>query len=109
MVSDADSAIQALAALPSLGPVSARLLIEAKVADVETLRRLGPVECYRRLRFRHGKRVSRNFVYAMECAVAGIDWRDLGAERKAELKAAASAVELEIEAVSKLRKRSQER
>lgn len=88
-----DRALDELAALPSLGKTSAHMLIEAGVADVATLRRLGPIESYRRLRFFHGKRVTRNFVYAMECAIRGLDWRLLGQERKAVLKAEARAIE----------------
>lgn len=69
------------------------MLIEAGVADVETLRRLGPIESYRRLRFFHGKRVTLNFVYAIECAIQRLDWRLLSQKRKAELKAEARAIE----------------
>ncbi len=87
-----DRALDELAALPSLGKISARMLIEAGVSDVETLRRLGPIESYRRLRFFHGKRVTLNFVYAMECAILRLDWRLLSRERKAEL-AEARAIE----------------
>lgn len=94
------TSIDALAALPSLGNVSARMLVEAGVEDVETLRRLGPIESYRRLRFFHGKRATLNFVYAMECAIMGMDWRLLSAERKAELKAEARAVLAELVAAA---------
>jgi len=86
-----------LAALPSLGPASARMLVEAGVPNVQTLRRLGAINCYRRLRFHHGKRVTINFVYALECACRGLDWRLLEAERKAELKCKAKAVAEELE------------
>lgn len=91
-------ALAELAALPSLGAVSARMLIEADVADVAALRRVGVVECYRRLRFRHGRRATLNFAYALECAILGLDWRALSAERKAEIKAAARAVEADLQA-----------
>lgn len=92
-----------LAELPSLGKVSSQMLLEAWIADATTLRRLGPIESYRRLRFFHGKRVSMNFVYAMECAIRGMDWRLLGADRKAQLKAEARAVE--AEPITTMRKR----
>ncbi len=97
MVGSDNRALDDLAALPSLGKTSARMLIEAGVAgvaDVETLRRLGPIESDRRLRFFHGKRLTLNFVYAMECAIQGLDWRLLSQERKAELKAEARAIEV---------------
>jgi DNA transformation protein len=88
----------ALAALPSLGAKSAEMLVEAGIADVKTLRRLGPVDAYRRLRFHFGKRVSTNFAYAIECALRGIDWRLLETERKAELKAQTKRIAAELEA-----------
>lgn len=97
------AALESLAELPSLGRVSAQLLLEAGIADATTHRRLGPIESYRRLRFFHGKRVSMNFVYTMECANCGMDWRVLGADRKAQLKAEARAVE--AEPITTMRKR----
>ena len=85
-----------LAALPGLGHTSAQMLIEAGVPDTSTLRRLGPLECYRRLRFRHEKRVTINFVYALECACRGLDWRLLEVERKEELRRKAKAIAEEL-------------
>jgi TfoX C-terminal domain len=61
----------ALAALPSLGATSARMLVEAGVPDPNTLRALGPIGAWRRLRFHFGKRAKVNFAYAMECAIEG--------------------------------------
>ena len=74
------------------------MLIEAGIEDVETLRRLGPIEAYRRLRFFHGQRVTVNFAYALECAILGMDWRLLGADRKAQLKTQARAAQAELAA-----------
>jgi DNA transformation protein len=87
----------ALADLPSLGPTSARMLAETGVTDFATLSALGPIACFRSLRFRYGKRVTLNFLYAMECAIRGLDWRLLEPERKAELRAAARGVIAELE------------
>lgn len=81
-----------LAALPSLGDTSAHMLIEAGVPDVATLRGLGPLESYRRLRFHFGKRITTNFIYALECACRGLDWRLLDSARKAELRRDATAI-----------------
>lgn len=89
---------EGLARLPGLGPTSARMLVEAEVGDVAALHRLGVVEAWRRLRFRHGARVTVNFIYALEAAIRGIDWRDIEDARKAELKAAAMAIKLELDA-----------
>lgn len=87
----------ALADLPSLGPKSAQMLAEIGVQDLHTLAGLGPIACFRSLRFRFGKRVTLNFLYALECAIRGLDWRLLEPERKAELRAAARAVIAELE------------
>lgn len=95
---DGDEA--ALAALPSLGSVSARMLVEAGVPTGLALKRLGPIESYRRLRFRFGKRVTLNFLYALECAILGLDWRMLSPARKAELKAAAAEVDADLKALA---------
>lgn len=91
----------ALAALPSLGPKSAQMLIEAGIPDVKTLRRLGVPASYRRLRFHFGKRVTANFAYAIECALRGMDWRLLEPERKAEIKAAVRKIAAELEAAAR--------
>ena len=73
------------------------MLIEAGIPDVKTLRKLGTLGAYRRLRFHFGKRISTNFAYAIECGLRGMDWRLLEADRKAELKAAAQAIARELE------------
>src|SRR5262245_39499553 len=79
----------ALAALPSLGRTSAQMLIEIGVPDEAALKRLGPQACFRALRFRFGRRVSTNFIYALECAIRRIAWRALEPHRKDTLRAAA--------------------
>ncbi len=91
----------ALAALPSLGPASAQMLIEAGIPDVKTLRRLGVLASYRRLRFHFGKRVTTNFAYAIECALRGMDWRALEPERKAAIKAAVQKIAAELEVAAR--------
>lgn len=95
------SQVEALAALPSLGQVSARMLVEAGIQDAGTLRQLGPIEAFRRLRFFHGRRVTLNFLYALECAILGIDWRLLSGERKARLKVQARAAVAELAAAAR--------
>lgn len=82
--------------MPSLGKASAEMLLEAGIDSVRELRRLGPTECYRRLRFRHGRRATTNFMYALDCASRGIDWRRLTPARKAELKKSALAINQEF-------------
>jgi DNA transformation protein and related proteins len=90
-------ALETLSALPGLGQVSAHMLIEAGIPNADELRRLGPLDSYRRLRFRHGRRVTVNFIYALECAIENIHWRNLTTERKIVLKGRAHAIDLELE------------
>src|SRR5215510_8138160 len=101
---DQASNLVALAALPSLGRTSAQMLIEVGVPDKATLKRLGPQACFRALRFRFGRRVSTNFIYALECAIRGIAWRALAPRRKAALRAAAQGVVLELAGASPRKK-----
>jgi TfoX C-terminal domain len=91
------SNLTALAALPSLGRTSAQMLIEVGVPDEAALKRLGPQACFRALRFRFGRRVSTNFIYALECAIRGIAWRALEPGRKTALRAAAQDIILDLE------------
>jgi hypothetical protein len=94
---DEASNLAALAALPSLGRTSAQMLLEVGVPDEAALKRLGPLACFRALRFRFGRRVSTNFIYALECAIRGIAWRALAPRRKAKLRAAARDIILDLE------------
>lgn len=71
--------------LHGIGPYMVRMLAEIDVHTVETLQQLGAVEAYARLRFAVGKRVNLNALYAMDAALAGIDWRDITPARKAAL------------------------
>lgn len=89
--------LQQLAALPSLGLISAQMLIDVGIRDVKTLRKLGVMACYRRLRFHFGKRVTVNFAYALECAIRDLHWRALEPERQAEIKVAALQIARELE------------
>src|SRR5215510_1844445 len=94
---DDGSNLAALAALPSLGRTSAQMLIEVGIPDEAALKRLGPQACFRALRFRFGRRVSTNFIYALECAIRRIAWRALEPHRKATLRAAAKEIILDLE------------
>lgn len=98
-MSKTDPGVRALAALPSLGLTSAQMLFDAGVPDVETLHALGPIGAYRRLRFHFGKRAVANYAYAVECAIRGLDGRDLEPERVAEFKAEAHKVAAELNAL----------
>jgi hypothetical protein len=92
-----DANLLALAALPSLGLTSAQMLISVGIPSKAKLRALGPEACFRALRFHFGRRVSTNFIYAIECAIRGIDCRMLEPARKADLRAAARSVVLDLD------------
>lgn len=106
---DDGSNLAALAALPSLGRTSAQMLIEVGIPDEAALKRLGPQTCFRALRFRFGRRVSTNFIYALECAIRGIAWRALEPRRKVALRAAAQDIILELEGAPPRKKANQSR
>ena len=89
--------VVALAALPSLGITSAQMLIDVGIKDEATLRAMGPEACFRSLRFHFGRRVSTNFIYALECAIQGIGWKMLEPARKAALREAARRIILDLE------------
>lgn len=71
--------------LRNLGPKSRAWLAEIGITDAEELRALGAVEVYARLRFRFGRAITRNMLHSLAAALAGIDWRQLSPEHKAEL------------------------
>lgn len=81
-----------LAALPNLGPRSTAMLCEIGIDDVAALRRAGTLGAYRALRFRFGRAATMNFLYALEGALIGVDWRALEPSRREELRAAARLV-----------------
>ena len=62
--------------LPNIGPVSKRMLAAAGITSVETLRRLGSIEAYRRVRA-HDPRASLNLLWALEGALTGRPWEDV--------------------------------
>src|SRR4029453_5254786 len=62
--------------LPNIGPVSKRMLASAGIKAIETLRRLGSIEAYRRVRA-HDPRASLNLLWALEGALTGRPWEDV--------------------------------
>lgn len=78
--------VDELAALPGLGPASARWLVEIGIETYDDIDRLGSVEVYRRLRVARGG-ISLNMLFALESLLLGCHWRDLPADRKAALRA----------------------
>jgi hypothetical protein len=89
--------LRSLADLPSLGATSAALLTEVGIVNADSLRRHGAKDAFMVLRMRFGKRITINWIYALECAIQGIHWKSLSDERRAELKAAAKQVIADLE------------
>jgi hypothetical protein len=58
---------------------------------------MGPEACFRSLRFHFGRRVSINFIYALECAIRGIAWKMLEPACKAALRETARRIILDLE------------
>lgn len=77
--------------LSNLGPYMARCLAEIDVRSAGELRALGSVEAYARLKFRFGREMSLNALWAMDAALAGIHWQQVSEARKAELRALLAA------------------
>ncbi|MGD9630911.1 MAG: TfoX/Sxy family protein [Pyrinomonadaceae bacterium] len=72
--------------LRNLGGKSEEWLNAIGVFTRQDLERLGSVEIYRSLK-EAGFPVSLNLVWGIEGALADLDWRDLPADLKAELRA----------------------
>jgi DNA transformation protein len=77
---------EAIDRLPNLGPYITRRLAEIGVRNVGDLRALGAVEAYAQLEFQFGRDITLNALWALDAALAGIDWRQLSDNRKSELK-----------------------
>jgi DNA transformation protein len=77
--------VQRLRQLPNLGPASERMLEAAGIHTPDELDRLGAVEAYQRA-IAAGGAPSLNFLWSIEAALLGMDWRDLPQERKLELR-----------------------
>ncbi len=73
-----------MAKLRNLGPASWRMLERAGIPDVETLRRIGPVDAFLRVR-KESAHASLNLLYAMAAGLEDRDWRALSAEEKGRL------------------------
>lgn len=77
--------------LSGIGPKTASWLREVGVETVAELRALGPVEAYRRLKFRSPRRISLNALWALYGALHGIPWNRIPAEVKERLLAEAKS------------------
>ncbi|WP_085910151.1 TfoX/Sxy family DNA transformation protein [Kiloniella majae] len=77
-----------LLALINLGPKSVAQLVDIGIISSDHLIELGTEEVFRRLYFRFcdEHRLSVNYLYALEGAITGHDWRLIPMSRKQELK-----------------------
>ncbi|NJL94831.1 MAG: TfoX/Sxy family protein [Anaerolineae bacterium] len=71
--------------LKSLGPQAIAWLNSLGIYSEADLRALGPVAAYRQLKLAYPDRVTRNALWSLAGALAGVDWRALPPEYKAEL------------------------
>jgi DNA transformation protein len=82
----------------NIGPTSSRELREIGIESHDQLIEVGIEEVTRRLLFRFGseKKISLNYLYALEGAIHDRDWRDITPARKQELKALLDALRREL-------------
>lgn len=77
--------------LKNIGPASVRQLREVGIEDAATLRRLGALAAYRRLKHAFPRAVSLVMLYALEGALRDCHWNHLPPGVKERLQAAAKA------------------
>ena len=82
-----------LAALPNLGPASARWLVGAGISTVAELRRAGPIAAFGRVAVREGRAATANLLYALYGALEGKHWTEVTPAEKARLRRAAGLAE----------------
>lgn len=75
--------------LKNIGPASVRQLREVGIEDEATLRKLGAIAAYRRLKHALPREVSLVMLYALEGALRGCHWNQLPPGVKEKLGAAA--------------------
>ena len=80
-----------LTRLKNIGPVSIRQLREIGIEDAATLRKLGALAAYRRLKHAFPRQVSLVMLYALEGALRDCHWNRLPSGVKEQLQAAAKA------------------
>ncbi len=82
----------------NISPTSSRELSEIRIENRDQLRALGIEETTRRLLFRFGseKKISLNYLYALEGAIHDRDWRDIMPARKQELRSLLERVRREL-------------
>ncbi len=73
--------------LPNLGETSRARLEEVGIRNRRQLERVGPAGAYQRLVAVAGRRLPVcYYLYALDAALRGVDWRSLSDREKAELR-----------------------
>ena len=84
------SSSENLTSLRDIGEVSARWLRAVGIHTVSELRRVGPAEAFGRVKFRFGRAVNRNLLYALAMGLEGRAYNDATPTEKRRLCAEAS-------------------
>lgn len=77
--------------LKSIGPKTIGWLHEIGIHTREDLQQMGPIEAYCRLKALYPQKVTLNALWGLASALTDMDWRELPAEYKEELKQAVKA------------------
>lgn len=85
-----------LTPLKNLGPKSARMRSSIGIHSRDDLERLGILEAFRRSHIA-GRQVASGMLYAMDGALRGMHWNEIGLDRKLELRRAAKEIKGELE------------
>ena len=72
------------AQIPGLGPKSCKMLADVGIKSVATLRQVGSVAAYSRVK-QAGGRASLNLLWGLEAVITGIDWREIAREHRTRL------------------------
>jgi len=74
--------------LKSVGPKTIGWLHEIGIHTLEDLQRVGLIEAFCQLKALYPHKVTLNALWGLAAALAGMDWRELPAEYKEELRQA---------------------
>lgn len=74
-----------LTKLPNIGATCEQRLVSVGITDIETLRKVGSKEAFKRLYLSEGD-TCFNTLCALEGAIQGIRWHNLSDETKVDLK-----------------------
>ena len=73
------------------GPKTSQKLSEVGIRDLETLRSVGAVEAYVRLKAKYPQWITLNALWGMQAALMGVHWTEIPPDLKEALKRDLSA------------------